>query len=160
MYRFEFTSLIVALGNPSTLPSRAALRLCRYHLQLHVYYRAATRPGSRTTAACPHGAEPPASLALGGLGVAQQHRALSRGEHGRLGAIAQQLRVRVPITGTSQWASIGQAMGVMGLNRSGFPGGDLVCVTRRPACPQARRSGWLQPRLAGHSRWVRASGGC
>ena len=46
------------------------------------------------------------------------------------------------------------------LNRPGFPGGDLVCVTRRSACPQVRRSRRSRPRRGGRCQWVRAGGGC
>ena len=63
-----------------------------------------------------------------------------------------------------EWFMEGVAVVVSGnprdLNRPGFPGGDLVCVTRRSACPQARRSRRFRPRPAGRCQWVRAGGGC
>lgn len=65
----------------------------------------------RATSAHPHGAKPSARLALGGLGVAQQHRALPGGQDRCFGAVAQQLRMRAPVARTGQAASIGQAVG-------------------------------------------------
>ena len=117
-FRRSYVSLQVhmadhTLGHYSTLPPRAASHLCQYHLRVNAHYRArsAARPGSWATTARPHGPKPPASLALGGFGVTQQHCALSGGEDRRFGTVAEQLRVHVPITGTGQWAGIGQAMG-------------------------------------------------
>lgn len=69
------------------------------------------QPGSRATPARPHGARPPAGLALGRLGAAQQRGALARGEGGRLGAVTQQFRVRAPSARAGEAAGIDQAVG-------------------------------------------------
>ena len=76
----------------------------------------------------------------------------------------------VPMRGATDAPIIGYGMLLFGteeevaaayaLNRPGFTGDHLLHFTRPYRARHVARSSWLQPRLAGCSRWAQASVGC
>jgi len=118
----------------------------------------AAQPGSRVTSARPHGAKPPAGLALGRLGITQQRGALTRGEGGRLGAVAQQLRVHAPFARAGEAAGIDQAVGGGGRCGSAWHSPEASKArSARPAGGGQEQAGVTPSRMpdgGGGSAWV------
>jgi len=116
------------------------------------------------------GVEPPVGLALGGLSLAQQHRALTGGEVDGLGVVAQVLGLPAPTAGAGKATGVGGALKV-GVTLHGellkrerparrLPAGWVRgrSITPSPGAP-GRRAGESSSGPAPPRRWRRDSAG-